>query len=205
MPAVDGMQFRNATDLDTERLSRMFHRHAEPYPHDRLNVCVRYSRKAEFSGTCYYSKAQLFINLGRQNRYPYRIRTHIARAQSNRRYWWKDIYAVEATDAYQVALFVFLHEFYHWLIKKARRNTRQKESMCDRFATRALVDAYGALVTDDAGQPVPREAWDFQDLGRFVEAALPKRVVRPAARTVIRVAADGQLLFDFGVPTSDPR
>ncbi len=191
------MQFRNTTALDSDRLEEMFTRHAGPFPHERLKVWVRYSRGAEFSGTCYYGRHQIYINLGRDNRYPYRIHTHIARAQSNRHYWWKEIYSVEAADAYRLALFVFLHEYYHWLIKRARRNTRQKESMCDRFATRALVEGYGATVRDERGRPVPRQAWDFQDLDRFVAGALPKRGVGRAARTVIKASEDGQLHFDF--------
>ena len=191
------MELRNTTSLDTDRLSAMFHRHAEPWPSNRLKVGVRYSRGAEFSGTCYYAHHQIYVNLGRQNGYPYDVRTHIARAQSDRRYWWKEIYAVEAADAYQLALFVFLHEYFHWLIKRARRNTRQKESMCDRFATRALVDGYGAAVKDESGQHVPRAAWDFQDLERFLAGALPKRRVRRAARVVVPPPADGQLTFDF--------
>ncbi len=194
------MKFRNTTALDSDRLEWTFRRHAEPWPHDRLSVWVRYSRGAEFSGTCHYARHQVYINLGRHNRYPYAIRTHIARAQSNRRYWWKELYTVGAADAYQLALFVFLHEYYHWLIKRARRNTRQKESMCDRFATRVLVDAYGAVVTDESGQPVPREAWDFQRLNRFVAGALPKRQPSRAARKVLPAPnppTETQLRFEF--------
>lgn len=192
------MKFRNTTSLDSGRMEAMFSRHAEPWQHGRLSVWVRYSRGAEFSGTCYYARHQIYINIGRDNAYPYGIRTHIARAQSNRRYWWKDIYSVEATDAYQLALFVFLHEYYHWLIKRARRNTRQKESMCDRFATRALVDAHGAVVRDESGAPVSRGDWDFQDLDGFVAGALPKRITGRAARVVIpHSSPDGQLLFEF--------
>ncbi len=191
------MKLRNTTSLDSDRLERMFRRHAEPWPNDRLSVWVRYSRGAEFSGTCYYGRHQIYVNIGRQNRYPYAIRTHIARSQSNRRYWWKEIYTVEATDGCQLALFVFLHEYFHWLIKRARRNTRQKESMCDRFATRILVEGYGAAVRDEAGSPVAREDWDFQDLDRFVAGAMPKRRVRRAARVVVPSPPDGQLTFGF--------
>jgi hypothetical protein len=191
------MQFRNTTSLDSERLHELFRHHAEPWTHDRLNVVVRYSRGAEFSGTCYYGRHQIYINLGRGNRYPYLIRTHIARAQSNRRYWWKEIYTVEASDACQLALFVFLHEFYHWLIKRAKRNTRQKESMCDRFATRCLADAYGAAIRDEKGQLVARGSWDIQDVFGFVAGALPKRPSVRAARTVIHVPSGTQLQFDF--------
>jgi hypothetical protein len=191
------MKFRNCTSLDSDRLEWMFRRHAEPWPHDRLEATVRYSRRAEFSGTCYYGKHQVYVNLGQHNRYPYLIRTHIARARSNRRYWWKEVYTVEAADEYRLALFVFLHEFYHWLIKRAKRNTRQKESMCDRFATRALADTYGASVRDEAGRPVPREVWDFQDLHGFVAGAMPKRPVLRAARVVLPNPPEGQLQFDF--------
>jgi len=195
------MEFHNTTSLDSVRLAAMFRRHADPWPHDRLKVTVRYSRGAEFSGTCHYGTHRIYVNIGRRNRYPYPIRTHIARAECDHRYWWKEIYTVEAKEAYHLALFVFLHEFYHWLIKRAKRNTRQKESMCDRFATRAMVDVYGAAVRDESGRPVPREAWDFQDLFGFVAAALPKRPARPAARVVlpraIHVPIGSQLQFDF--------
>ena len=64
----------------------------------------------------------------------------------------------------------FLHGLYHWLIRKARRNMRQKEAMCDRFAARHLVDRFGATVRDDRGRPVPRSEWDFQDVDGFVAA-----------------------------------
>jgi hypothetical protein len=191
------MNLRNTTSLDTRTLEEMFGRHAAPWSHDRLTVIVRYSRGAEFSGTCYYRKHRIHINLGRHNRYPYLISTHIAKARSNRRFWWKEIYTVEARDAYHLALFIFLHEFYHWLIKRAKRNTRQKESMCDRFATRILVDAYGSDVRNDAGRPVPRESWDFQDVCGFVAGALPKRQVLRAARTVLHVPPGTQLEFPF--------
>ncbi|MBN1347446.1 MAG: hypothetical protein JXQ73_32450 [Phycisphaerae bacterium] len=191
------MRFNNTTSLDSHRLERMFSRHAEPWSHGRLTVSVRYSRGADFSGTCFYGRHLAYVNLGRHIEYPYPIRTHIARARSNRRYWWKEIYTVDAADGYQLALFVFLHEYYHWLIKRAKRNTRQKESMCDRFATRVLVDDYGALVRDDQGRPVARQDWDFQDLDGFVAAALPRQKPRPAARTVIQPVPAGQLLFRF--------
>ncbi len=72
-------------------------------------------------------------------------------------------------------MFVFMHELFHLLVNRARRNTRQKESMCDRFATRFLVDRLGAVVRGPDGKPMERGAWDFQDLDRFVEAARDKR------------------------------
>ncbi|MHC4092036.1 MAG: hypothetical protein ACYSVY_17505, partial [Planctomycetota bacterium] len=130
-----------------------------------------YSRGADFSGTCCYQTRRIYVNLGRHLTYPYRMGTHLARARSNVRCWWKPIYTLELADGYQVVLFVFLHECFHLLIKRARRNTRQKESMCDRFAARALVDSHGAVVLDEHGRSVARETWDFQDLDRFVAPA----------------------------------
>ena len=74
------------------------------------------------------------------------------------------VQALLAADPYQVVLFVYLHECFHLLVKRARRNTRQKESMCDRYAARYLVDRFGAVVRDEKGRLVPRDVWEFQDL-----------------------------------------
>lgn len=172
------MILRNRTHLDSSRLLALFRESCGGWPLDGLKVWVRYSRGADFSGACYYATGRIFINLGRANRYPYLLRTHIARARSDARCWWRELYTLELPDAYQLVQFVFLHEFYHWLVRKARRNTRQKEGMCDRFATRALVDRWGTVVRDSAGLPVSRKAWDFQDLDGFVE---PARAVRGRA------------------------
>lgn len=149
----------------------MFEAAVAGWPHETFAVSVRYSRGSEYSGTCYYDRDQAYINIGRDNRYPFEIKTHIARARSNRTHWWREFYTLELSDPYQLALFVFMHEFYHWLVRKARRNVRQKEGRCDRFAARALVDAHGAVIRDSQGRLVPREAWDFQDLDGFVIAA----------------------------------
>ncbi|MFQ5489828.1 MAG: hypothetical protein ACE5GE_03820 [Phycisphaerae bacterium] len=138
---------------------------------DGLRVFVRYSRGAEFSGTCVYKNPRIYVNLGRHLQYPYVMDTYLARAQSDARTWWKPSLSIELADAYQLVLFVFLHECYHLLVKRARRNTRQKESMCDRFAARHLVDRYAAPVRDAFGQQPPRAEWDFQHLDAFVAAA----------------------------------
>jgi len=163
--------FRNRTHLDSTRLLEMCHAAVDGWPHDGLSVWVRYSRGADFSGACHYSTGRIFVNIGRHNGYPYLLRTHIARAQSSRHGWSREPYTLEISDAYQLALFIFMHEFYHWLVKKARRNTRQKEAMCDRFAARALVDHWGANIRDTAGRLVDRDQWDFRDLVGFVRAA----------------------------------
>jgi hypothetical protein len=165
------MQFRNSTALDGARLEALFLRHTAPYRHDRLKVHVRPSRGADFSGTCFYRDARLFVNLGPHNRYPYAVGTHLARARSNRTHWWRETYRLIVADAYQLALFVYLHELYHYLVKTAGRCPRRKEAMCDRFAAAALVDHFGARVIDADGRPVPRETWDFQDVYAFVAAA----------------------------------
>lgn len=165
------MDFRNSTTLDSARLERLFVRHAYPYRHDTLTVRVRYSRSADFSGTCYYATSRLFVNIGRHTKFPYLLGAHIARAQSNRTHWWREVYRLTIADPYQLALFVFLHELYHHLVKSAGRNPRRKEAMCDRFAARALVDRFGAQVLDSRKRLVPRELWDIQDVDAFVAKA----------------------------------
>ena len=144
----------------------------------RLTVRVRYSRGADFSGTCFYSDRRIHVNLGSHLVYPYRMKTYLARAKVVGRYWDKPLHTIELKDGCQVVAFVFLHELYHLLIKRAKRNTRQKESMCDRFAARFLTDRCGAIIRNDRGDPVPREEWDFQDLERFVAAARDRRAAR---------------------------
>ncbi|MGD8451165.1 MAG: hypothetical protein PVJ57_05050 [Phycisphaerae bacterium] len=175
------MDFSNATALDSAHLQRLFVRHTLPYRHDALRVRVRYSRGADFSGTCYYGDGRIFVNLGRHLRFPYEMGTHIARAQSNRTHWWRETYRVRLADAYQVALFVYLHELYHFLVKLAGRSPRRKESRCDRFAARVLVGEYGCPVSDGRGRPVQREEWDFQDLDGLVAKAPQTAVVGPAS------------------------
>ncbi len=184
------MDFRNLTELDTARLQRMVLRHTYPYRHDPLSVCVRYSRGADFSGACYYRDSRIFVNLGRNNRYPYTLVTHVARAQSNRTHWWREGYRLVLADAYQLTLFIYLHELFHYLVKAAGRNTRRKEAMCDRFAARILIDEYGCRLLDARSALAPRDGWDFQDLDAFVADA-PREAFffstpRPAIPVTIR-------------------
>ena len=165
------MDFRNATDLDGERLRALCEDGMAGWAPGDFVVRVRYSRGADFSGTCFYRDRRVYINLGRHLSYPYRMKTYLARARTVGRCWFKPLYTLEMSDAYQVVLFVFLHELYHLLIRRARRNMRQKESMCDRFAARHIVDRFDATVRDTRGRPVPRSEWDFQDVDGFVAAA----------------------------------
>ena len=165
------MDFANSTELDTARLEQLFVRYSWPYRHDKLKVRVRNSRGADFSGTCFYGRPRIFVNLGRHNRYPYVLRTQVAKSRSNDTCWWRESYRLMLTDPYQLALFVYLHEFYHYLVKQSGHNVRRKEAMCDRFATRVLVDHFGLRLTDKHGGTVPRARWDIQDLDRFVDAA----------------------------------
>jgi len=179
------MKLHNTTHLADGELSARFGRYTAGWDTDDLEVFVRPSRGADFSGTCRYDRDRIYVNVGRRVRYPYRMGTNLARARSNARHWWKPTYVIELADAYQLALFVFLHELYHWLIHRAGRNIRQKESMCDRFAARALVDDWHAPISDGQKRPVPRTLWDFQDLDRFVVAARADRLpaVPPARKT----------------------
>jgi hypothetical protein len=165
------VDFRNTTALDSHRLLAMLLRHTAPYRHDNLTVRVRYSRGADFSGTCQYANARLLINIGRHNRYPYNLHTHVARACSSATHWWREAYVLQLRNAEQLVLFIYLHELYHHLVHAAGRCTRQKEGMCDRFAARVLVDCYGCRLTDGRNRPVARETWDFQDLEAFVADA----------------------------------
>jgi hypothetical protein len=144
-------------------------------------VAVRYSRGADFSGTCYYRDGRIFINLGRHVRYPYRLGTHIAKSESNHTHWWRPTYYLTVRDGYQLSLFIYLHELYHYLVKAAGRNPKRKESRCDRFATRVLVDQFGCALEDARGAVVARRTWDFQDLHGFVARA-------PKARTPVGAA-----------------
>jgi hypothetical protein len=149
----------------------MFLRHTAPYRHDRLAVRVRYSRGADFSGTCYYREARIHVNLGRHNRYPYTLRTAIAKAQATQTGWRRELFRLTVADAEQLALFVYLHELFHYLVKAAGRSPRRKEAMCDRFATRVLVDDYGCPLRRRSGGLVRRESWDFKDLNAFIATA----------------------------------
>ena len=189
------MDFRNATDLSDATLVRMFHDAKGRWPTDGLDIRIRYSRGSDFSGTCYYETNRLYVNLGKHLVYPYRMDTYLARAVSSPTSWSKPLYSIELADGYQVVLFVLLHEYYHWLIKRAGRNTRSKESMCDRFAARILTDRYGALIRDPKGRSVPRNVWDFQDLDRFVARAL---YARATERPVAAHAAKRPLDADHG-------
>lgn len=165
------VEFQNSTALDSEVLLALFTRHTHPYRHDKLSVRVRYSRSSEFSGSCYYRDGRIFINLGRKNKYPYRLYVHLAKARSNRRYWWRAAYFLTVESAYELALFIYLHELFHFLVKQAGRSPRRKEAMCDRFAARVMVDYLGREITDKNNRPVPRGSWDFQDLEGLVAAA----------------------------------
>lgn len=176
---VSRMDFHNSTDLDTDRLLALVHEAADGWATGPMTVRVRFSRSADFSGTCFYATQRIFINVGRHLRFPYQMGTHVARARTVGRRWYKPVYALTLRHGYDLVLFVFLHELYHLLVKRARRNTRQKESMCDRFATRFLVDRYDVKVLRPDGHEVPREEWDFQDLDGFVSGARERRGTRP--------------------------
>lgn len=191
------MEFHNATDLDSDRLHTLFVRHTAPYRHERLVVRVRWSRGADFSGTCYYTEHRILVNLGQHVAYPYALGTHIAKSQSSATHWWRETFRVILRDSYQLALFVYLHELYHYLVKRAKRNPRRKEAMCDRFATRSMVDFHGCRVIDARRRPVARERWDFQDVEAFVAAA-PKEP-RPVPPPIPLTAT----LFDL--PPATPR
>jgi hypothetical protein len=171
---VRGFCLRNTTRQDTAALLKLFGEAMADWPLDDLRVWVRYGRGADYSGACYTREGRIFINLGRHLKYPYALGTRIARAVTLPDRWVKQIYFVACADPYQLATFLWRHECYHWLVRKARRNGRQKESMCDRFAVRYLVDRWNCAVTTPEGDKVARAEWDFQEVERFVSAARSK-------------------------------
>ena len=172
------LDFHNSTELSGAKLETMYLDSLNGWSVGRLSVRIRYSRGADFSGTCIYADRRIYINLGRHLVYPYGMKTNLAKVKTIGRGWRRPIYVVELKNAYHLALFIFLHEIYHLLVYRAGRNTRQKESMCDRFAARYLVDRLGIAVRTERGERVPRGEWDFQDLDGFVASARRVRVAR---------------------------
>lgn len=177
---MSAIVFHNSTHLDDGALRRSFDVAIDGWAVGTVTLRVRYTRSADFSGTCFYADRRIHVNIGRHLKYPYLMKTHLARTKSVGRSWSKPLYTLEMIDGCDIALFIFMHELYHLLVKTAKRNTRQKESMCDRFAARHLVDRLGRAVRDSDGRPVSRESWDFQDLDGFVAAARDRRVKRLA-------------------------
>ena len=173
--------FHNSTELTDAKLRTMCQEALSGWNVGCPIVRVRYSRGADFSGTCIYADRQIYVNLGRHLVYPYGMKTNLAKVITTGRGWRRPVYIVELKTAYHLAVFIFLHEIYHLLVYRAGRNTRQKESMCDRFAARYLVDHLGAAIRTERGERVPREQWDFQDLDAFV-AGRPVRRLACTAR-----------------------
>lgn len=169
------IEFHNSTLLVTPRLLALCREGTQGWAVGTIKVYVRYSRGSDFSGSCYYADRRIFVNLGRHLVYPYWMETHLARAKATGKFWYKPSCAVELRNGYHLVMFVFMHELYHLLVKRARRNTRQKESMCDRFAARFVVDRFGVAVRGPDGRAMPRDCWDFQDLEGFVAAARDRR------------------------------
>ncbi len=193
------IDFQNRTHLSDDRLLSLCYAGLAGWSVGRIILRVRYSRGADFSGTCFYADKRVFINLGRHLKYPYRMETNLAKVKLVDQRWRRLSYTIELRDAYELALFIFMHELFHLLVKRARRNTRQKESMCDRFAARLLVDDFGAPVRDASGRRVRRELWDFQDLEGFVAAARDPlyrgRTTRPLLKSASRPRQKNQLLL----------
>lgn len=198
---LSAIEFHNSTHLSSRDLLALCRKGMAGWCVGSIALYVRYSRGADFSGSCYYADRRIFVNLGRHLVYPYRMATHIARAKGAGRYWFKPTCTVEMSSGIQVVMFVFMHELYHLLVKRARRNTRQKESMCDRFATRFVVEQFGAVVRGADNKPLPRNVWDFQDLDGFVAAARDRRMIRRPRAGSIRAGQgiDSKQLLLFPV------
>ena len=186
------IDFHNSTELSDTKLRTMCLEALNGWNVGCPIVRIRYSRGADFSGTCIYADRRIYINLGRHLVYPYGMKTNLAKVKTTGRGWRRPVYIVELKTAYHLAVFIFLHEIYHLLVYRAGRNTRQKESMCDRFAARYLVDHLGAAIRTERGERVPREQWDFQDLDGFVAGARRTRVARrPLTSHEVKLSAEG--------------
>jgi len=181
------MEIINKTELDSRRIEAMFLKASAGWQAPSIKVVVRYSRGAVYSGTFASHPLRFYVNISRTNRYPLRVETGIAKSKSCGQTWWKPSYFIRTENAYQLALFVFLHEFYHYLIHRSQRNGHRKEGMCDRFAVRYLNQRCRLTVYDANGRPVPKAMWLFQDLDEFVRnhktELLPSRAAsRPPKR-----------------------
>lgn len=179
---MSSMDFKNSTPLSDLRLVVLFEQALWGWNVGDISVRVRHTRSTDFSGTIFYADKRIYVNLGRNLTFPYRMETNLGRAKTMGRIWRRPLVLVEIKDAYQLALFIFLHEVYHLLVKRAGRNTRQKESMCDRFAAKYLVDNFRVSILDKKGNRVPRGEWDFQDLDGFVARARDQRAMRTGVR-----------------------
>ena len=189
------IEFHNSTDLSDARLLALCREALAGWSVGTITLRVRYSRVADFSGTCFYTDRRIYVNLGRHLVYPYQMGTNLARAKTVGRRWYRPLYTLELGSGYHIVLFVFLHELYHLLVKRARRNTRQKESMCDRFAARFLIERFGAVVRAPDGRRVERDEWDFQNLDRFVAAARSRRPIPRSHRQASTERGSQLLLF----------
>jgi len=189
------IEFHNSTALSSTVLERLCNECIVGWNVGTILLRIRYSRGADFSGTCIYDQRKIYINMGKHLVYPYSMNTHLARSVTIGRRWFKPIYIMKIENGIQLAMFIFMHELYHLLVRRARRNTRQKESMCDRYAARYLVDRFGASVVTKKGKPVDRGDWDIQDLIGFVAGA--RRKMR-AARVPLNVPKSADALTMIG-------
>lgn len=198
------IDFRNTTHLSSDKLLALVTRYSYGWRIGGVVVRIRYTKSAAYSGTCFYKDRRIYVNIGRKLRYPFRMATHLARARSSGRTWCRPAYFLTLRDGHELALFIFLHELYHLLVKVAKRNTRQKESMCDRFAAAVLVDDFGAVVTNGRGNLVDRREWHFQNLTGFVEAARDRRVRTPTSPEPVSTKTGREDFERFGSPSAAP-
>lgn len=175
---MTSIDFHNATHLSDDKILSLYSEGVSGWAFRKITVRVRYSRGADFSGTCFYADRRVFVNIGKHLTFPYCLRTNLARAKTVGRRWYRPAYTIEVNNGEDLAVFIFMHEVYHLLVKRAKRNTRQKESMCDRFAARFLVERCGSIVLNQHGVEAPRADWDWQDLNGFVAAARSRRAAR---------------------------
>src|SRR3989338_7460734 len=94
------LDFHNSTELSGAKLETMYLDSLNGWSVGRLSVRIRYSRGADFSGTCIYADRRIYINLGRHLVYPYGMKTNLAKVKTIGRGWRRPIYVVELKNAY---------------------------------------------------------------------------------------------------------
>ena len=92
---LSAIEFHNSTGFSSSHLLALCREGMAGWSTGSIKLYVRYSRGADFSGSCYYADRRIFVNLGRHLVYPYRMATHIARAKATGRYWFKPTCTVE--------------------------------------------------------------------------------------------------------------
>ena len=127
------MDFKNTTTLDSNLLRETGESAVAGWPTDPLVVRVRWSRGAEFSGTCVYATHRLYINLGRHLQYPYRMETHCARGRKAWGRYYKPRSFLELCDEHGLYVVDEANVESHALMQTLSKDPRFEHAILDRI------------------------------------------------------------------------